>query len=103
MLDTPGLRGLKLWAHGSETATGFSDVEQLATGCRFRDCRHLSEPGCAVKAAIEIGELSAGRLRDFHKLQRELEHQRAKQDRRLASERQRQWRAVHVAGRKSSW
>ncbi|MGH2749954.1 MAG: ribosome small subunit-dependent GTPase A [Actinomycetota bacterium] len=103
LVDTPGLRGLKLWDHGDGVATTFADVEELAEECRFRDCRHDTEPGCAVLAAIDGGALGAQRLEDWRKLQRELQWQRSKQDQRLALQRKRKWKAIQTSVDKVSW
>ena len=74
LIDTPGMRELQLW--DSATVSGaFSDIESLAGACRFRDCRHLKEPGCAVLAAVAAGDVSAGRLESYHKLKDEQAHQ----------------------------
>ena len=75
LLDTPGLRQLGLWAGEEGFAVAFADIEALAAGCRFRDCMHTGEPGCAVGAAVSDGRLPARRLAGFAKLQREIEHQ----------------------------
>jgi ribosome biogenesis GTPase / thiamine phosphate phosphatase len=81
LIDTPGLRELALWGvdEASLEAT-FEDVDALAAACRFRDCAHQAEPGCAVQVAIASGELEAGRLDGYQKLQREARRQRARQD-----------------------
>lgn len=71
LLDTPGMRELGLWSDGAGVQAAFSDVEALAAGCRFRDCRHEREPGCAVRAAVEEGVVSEERLESHRKLQRE--------------------------------
>ena len=68
ILDTPGLRALGLWEASSGLERAFPEIEALASGCRFRDCQHDAEPGCAVRAAVESGELEARRLDSFHKL-----------------------------------
>ena len=68
IIDTPGLRGLELWNTPEGTKNNFDDIEALATQCRFRDCRHQSEPSCAVRAAVERGELDAGRFASYLKL-----------------------------------
>ncbi len=68
ILDTPGLRSLGLWEASSGIELAFSDIEALAEECRFRDCLHDAEPGCAVRAAVAAGELEARRLESFHKL-----------------------------------
>jgi ribosome biogenesis GTPase len=72
LVDTPGMRAIGLWDADAGLDEAFADVEALAASCRFRDCRHESEPGCAVHRAIERGELDAARLESRHKLEREL-------------------------------
>jgi ribosome biogenesis GTPase len=72
VLDTPGMRELGLWDSDEGVSTTFSDIEELARECRFNDCAHASEPGCAVRAAIANGSLSVDRLESFGKLNREL-------------------------------
>ncbi len=69
LIDTPGMRELKL--DNSDVEASFADIMDLSVNCKFRDCRHLHEPGCAVKAAVERGELNAKRLRSFQKLRDE--------------------------------
>jgi ribosome biogenesis GTPase len=66
IIDTPGMRELQLW--GDDEALGFDDVATVAAACRFSDCRHRQEPGCAVRAAVAAGTLAAARLTGFHKL-----------------------------------
>jgi ribosome biogenesis GTPase len=83
LIDTPGMRELALWADAESEPGGFDDIEELANGCRFRDCKHEGEPGCAVLAAIETGTLPAERLARAQKLERELLYQRARVDVRL--------------------
>ncbi|MHC1786856.1 MAG: ribosome small subunit-dependent GTPase A [Christensenellales bacterium] len=68
VIDTPGMRELGLWEASAGVETGFSDIEALAAGCRFRDCSHDREPGCAVQAAIKNGGLQAQRLQSYQKL-----------------------------------
>lgn len=72
LIDTPGMRELKLTGDEDLAEGGFEDVEALAASCRFRDCRHDREPGCAVRAAIESGDLDAARWAQYAKLQDEL-------------------------------
>ncbi len=71
LIDTPGLRELQLWDDDGGIERVFDDIVELAAGCRFRDCHHRQEPGCAVKAAVAAGQLDAGRLENYLKLQRE--------------------------------
>lgn len=80
LIDTPGMREFQLWAHEDEAVEAFEDVEQLNVSCRFRDCAHNGEPGCAVQAALDSGELSPERLASWHKLREELEVQKARQE-----------------------
>lgn len=71
VIDTPGLRELQLWSQSGDFRQTFGDIEELAARCRFRDCKHESEPGCAVLAAAASGELDGGRLANRRKLERE--------------------------------
>lgn len=68
LLDTPGLRAVTLWTSGVGIERAFRDVFDVAEDCRFRDCKHLDEPGCAVRAAVEAGTLSADRLESMRRL-----------------------------------
>lgn len=86
IIDTPGMRELQLWDGGGSLADVFVEIEELAQGCRFSDCRHAGEPGCAVAAAIAEGQLEESRLQSYHKLQRELAHIERKQDARAQHE-----------------
>jgi len=92
LIDTPGLRALALT--GSEEGIGavFADVEQLASSCRFRDCTHTAEPGCAVLAAVRTGALSEERLAGYHKLLREARAMAMKTDARLRQAEVRKWK-----------
>lgn len=72
LIDTPGIRGLLLWSAGEGLSAAFPDIEELAEGCRFRDCDHGPEPGCAVRGAITTGALSNERLASYQKLKREV-------------------------------
>jgi ribosome biogenesis GTPase len=72
IIDTPGLRGLALGETTDALLGTFADIEALAAECRFRDCRHESEPQCAVKEAVEKGTLDAGRLESYQRLHREM-------------------------------
>lgn len=71
VIDTPGLRELQLWEGGAGIVQAFADIAALAAQCRFVDCRHLQEPGCAALRAVENGQLEARRLESYRKLQRE--------------------------------
>ncbi len=99
MVDTPGLREIQLWDSGDGVAGAFADIDRLASACRFRDCSHLSEPGCAVTGAMQTGVLDPARLKSLRKLQRELEHLERKQGGRGALERKHMYRSLARASR----
>ena len=80
LMDTPGLRELRLWDADEGISQAFADIESLAARCRFGNCRHDGEPGCAVKAAIEAGTLDMARLENWRKLERELAFLKRKVD-----------------------
>lgn len=100
LIDTPGMRELQLWDTGEPVAGAFSDIDALGEGCRFRDCAHGSEPGCAVVAAVAAGTLGASRLESFRKLQSEQAFQATQQDERARLEQKRQGRIGAKALRK---
>jgi ribosome biogenesis GTPase / thiamine phosphate phosphatase len=100
VIDTPGLRELQLWdASADALDKTFADVEELAADCRFGDCTHAHEPGCAVLAAVESGELPGERLHSWRKLQRELRAIAMRKDVRLRKEEARKWRLMAREGR----
>ncbi len=72
LMDNPGMRELHLWGEAEDLAESFSDIETLAANCKFKDCHHKTEPGCAVNKAIEVGDLYSERLASYHKLKDEL-------------------------------
>jgi ribosome biogenesis GTPase len=94
IVDTPGLRELQLWAADEGLEEAFEDVTELFAECRFSDCAHDTEPGCAVRAALEEGTLSWERWDSYRKLQRELEHLERRLDKRARSEERRRWRTI---------
>ncbi|MCX4844350.1 ribosome small subunit-dependent GTPase A [Streptomyces sp. NBC_00893] len=99
LIDTPGLRGVGLWDAEAGVGQVFSEIEELAGQCRFHDCAHESEPGCAVLAAIEDGSLHERRLDSFRKLIRENQRIVAKTDARMRSEMLRDWKRKGAEGR----
>jgi ribosome biogenesis GTPase len=72
LIDTPGMRSIGMWAAADGLDRAFDEIDRIVAGCRFNDCSHESEPGCAVRAAIAAGELDPERLRSRRKLEREL-------------------------------
>ncbi|MDQ1257888.1 MAG: ribosome biosis GTPase / thiamine phosphate phosphatase [Candidatus Hydrogenedentes bacterium] len=80
IIDTPGMRELQIWADDDGLGTAFSDVEALVSQCRFKDCTHTGEHGCAIQAALEDGTLKRDRFSSYTKLQREIRYQALRQD-----------------------
>ena len=94
VIDTPGMRELQLWVADEGLEETFEDVTSLFDLCRFSDCSHDSEPGCAVKAALEDGTLTPERWESYLKLQAELAHLERRLDKRAASEERKRWKAL---------
>lgn len=99
LIDTPGLRGVGLWDAESGVGQVFTEIEELAADCRFHDCAHLAEPGCAVLGAVESGELPERRLDSYHKLIRENQRIVAKSDARVRAEIRKEWKRKGAEGR----
>jgi ribosome biogenesis GTPase len=100
VIDTPGLRELQFWE--GDLRAAFEDIDSLAAECRFRDCAHVSEPGCAVLAAVDEGQMELDRLRSWRKFQRELESIAARTDKPLGAERKKRWKQrAQIARQKS--
>ena len=99
VLDTPGMRELQLWESSDGISETFSDVEELAAQCRFSDCAHGTEPGCAVQAALDDGSLPFPRWASYRKLQRELAHLERRLDKRLQAAERKRWAKVGAEGR----
>ncbi|MBP0725881.1 ribosome small subunit-dependent GTPase A [Bacillus sp. RG28] len=95
VIDTPGMRELQLWSGENHLDSTFSDIDELANQCKFSDCQHKNEPGCAVQKAIEENRLDAQRLTSYRKLQRELAYAERKQDASLARVQKEKWKKVH--------
>ena len=99
LIDTPGMRELQPWADESAVSGAFDDVVSLAEGCRFSDCAHGAEPGCAVREAVEAGRLDADRLSNFLRLGREAAYEARKHDKAAAAEHKRRWKQIHQAAK----
>lgn len=94
IIDNPGIRELALTADDAVIAEGFYEIERLSADCRFKDCRHESEPGCAVLRAIESGELEPGRLDAFRKLVKEARYIASRTDARIRNEEKQKWKQI---------
>jgi ribosome biogenesis GTPase len=98
LIDTPGMREIQLWADEDSLAGTFEDIDQLVSNCRFSDCTHASEPGCAVRAALENGTLAEDRYASFLKLKRELRYLETRQDIKAALAEKARWKKIHRIG-----
>jgi ribosome biogenesis GTPase / thiamine phosphate phosphatase len=94
LIDTPGMREIQLWESADGLTETFSDIDELGEMCRFRDCKHKDEPGCAVLEGIEEGTLDSGRLTSYNKLQKELAYIERKADKRAQTEEQKKWKNI---------
>jgi ribosome biogenesis GTPase len=103
VIDTPGMREIQLWDASEGIERAFADVEELAAACRFNDCVHDTEPGCAVREAIEDGRLPAERLESYRKLLRELRFHEMRDDKRARAEERRKWASHSKAMRTDSY
>jgi ribosome biogenesis GTPase len=100
MVDTPGMRELQLWEAEGGLHVTFDDVEGLAAACRFTDCAHAGEPGCAVRAALDEGRLDPGRFASYVKLRDERTRVALEQDKRARSDANRKVRSIHRLARR---
>lgn len=94
VIDTPGMRELQVWGDEEGFKQAFDDIEELATNCRFRDCAHQSEPGCAVQAAISDGRLDAERYQSYLKLKREFRYLAARQSMKANAVEKLKWKQI---------
>mgnify|MGYP000980433067 CR=1 FL=1 len=101
VIDTPGMRELQLWEAGEGLEEAFEDVTGLFGECRFSDCAHDQEPGCAVKEALADGRLAAERWDSYVRLEAELAFLERKLDKRAQSEERKRWKAIGQAGKEA--
>jgi ribosome biogenesis GTPase len=99
LIDTPGMRELQLWSGPESVDAVFDDITAIAEGCRFRDCTHSGEPGCAVAAALDRGQVDTERWASFQKLRAEAEWHESMADPLAALERKRKWKNIHKQAR----
>jgi ribosome biogenesis GTPase / thiamine phosphate phosphatase len=102
IIDTPGMRELQLWSGAEVLPETFMDIEAISQHCRFRDCQHEHEPGCAVQQAILEGQIDVERLLNYQKLQRELQYVAGKQDQQVAIAEKQRWKKIHQLQRNRS-
>jgi len=99
IIDNPGMRELQLWTDGKGIIEVFDDIEALALRCKFSDCRHRTEPGCAVKKALETGELDANRFANYLKLKTEVEFLAIRQNKMLRVAEKAKWKNIKKWGK----
>ncbi|NQT27109.1 ribosome small subunit-dependent GTPase A [candidate division KSB1 bacterium] len=102
LMDNPGMREIQLWGDADDVDSAFHDIELLANDCKFKDCAHESEPGCAVKNAVDSGELDDERLGSFHKMKRELEFLEQRQHKTADAIEKEKWRVIMKNAPKSN-
>jgi ribosome biogenesis GTPase len=100
LMDTPGMREIQIWTGDEGLQETFADIKSLAMQCRFHDCRHEQEPGCAVQEALADGTLDYQRFLNHQKLQKELNYLTRKQDQRAALVEKEKWKKIHKSLRK---
>ena len=100
LIDNPGMRELQLWGDEKTLTGSFEDIGELAAGCRFADCRHDREPDCAVRAAVESGDLDPARFAGFQRQQKEFEHLNRRATSSAEAEQRQKWKAIHKEWRR---
>ena len=96
MIDTPGMRELQLWESSSGISDVFADIEELAEMCYYSDCQHQTEPKCAIRTALNNGELDQGRYQNYLKLQKELAYLERKGDQKAQLAEKEKWKKIHI-------
>jgi ribosome biogenesis GTPase / thiamine phosphate phosphatase len=100
IIDTPGMREIQLWEGGEGLSELFGDIEKLIVECKFSDCKHQTEPGCAVLAAIDKGELDESRYKSYKKLLNEVKYFERKQDKKAQIVEKKKWKKMSADGKK---
>ncbi len=95
IVDTPGMRELQLWEGDGGLENLFEDIEKLASQCKFTDCTHNSEPGCAIRRAIRSGELEEERYNSYLKMKREIRYFENRKDQKANLEEKKRWKKIH--------
>jgi ribosome biogenesis GTPase len=99
LIDNPGVREVQLWSSDGALGDTFGEIEALAERCKFGDCGHANEPGCAVLSAVEAGEIEEERLESYRKLQRELEYLEIRQDEGAERAERKKWKSIKKASK----
>jgi ribosome biogenesis GTPase len=99
-MDTPGMREIQMWGNENDLRDSFDDIESLSLQCRFSDCLHDTEPGCAIMEAIVSGNLDSSRYRSYLKLKKELRYAALREDGTLHQEEQLKWKKISKMAKK---
>lgn len=94
LIDTPGMREFQPWKGENDTGNAFEDIKSFAEKCRFKNCSHESEPGCAVKKALSNGHLDAGRYKNYMQMKREARHLEARVEKRAELAEKKKWKDI---------
>jgi ribosome biogenesis GTPase len=94
VIDTPGMRELQVWGDEDSLKQVFDDIEELASNCRFSDCSHENEPGCAIIEAVNNGTLDTGRLESFYKLKKEFSYLADRQTMKASAIEKARWKTI---------
>ena len=94
LIDTPGMRMFQPWKGEEDTARAFEDIEAVAQGCRYKDCEHESEPGCAVQEAIRQGELDSGRFKNYVRMKREARYLETRMEGSAQMAEKKRWKTI---------
>ncbi len=100
IIDTPGMREIQIWASEGSLNSTFEDIETLAEECRFRNCQHAQEPGCAVQQALQEGKLDYSRFHSYQKLNKELDYLSQKQEQKVYLDTKKRWKTITKSMRK---
>ncbi len=100
IIDTPGLREIQVFGDQQIMKSAFSKIEELGSLCKYNDCSHVNEPGCAILAALSSGELDSKEMASYQKLQREIEYSNRKMDKRYSSNQKKKWKTINQNMRK---
>ena len=100
VIDTPGMREMQVWGDESGLTRTFDDIEDLSTRCRFKDCSHGIEPGCAVQSAIKDGSLDSRRMESYIKLKKEFAYFADRQTMKASAIEKTRWKSISKYGKK---
>jgi ribosome biogenesis GTPase len=102
IIDTPGMREIQLWEGAEGLSELFEDIEKLALECKFSDCKHETEPGCAIKEAIKKGEITEKRFKSYKKLLNEIGYFERKQNKKAQLDEKKKWKKIANEAKKIS-